>query len=336
VNLQETSHALALVQAYDRRTVGEADVRAWHAVLSDAPAADVMEAIRRHYAEETGWIMPAHVRRLVRDIHAERQVLAGNPWAPGQHGVPRDQAQPEVSAWPAEVSGLPEPLRQLIRSVLPEGSREALMPRRVAWEREHRAYLRSHGGEPNPLYRPGTPCGVPSPHPRHSWQIEADKFMCPGIPGTADMDTGILPDAHRCAGCSFTTADPDRMDGHLRATGHQHEAEATHSGHYGVPFSACYIVGEMCTTHERHESRCRDQFFGPKQHSPDSGAPGMPDGAPERAREIAETMPTVGQWPGEHHSRDSVALQSTVTMCRNGSHEHFPGDPMLPSCALDG
>lgn len=27
-------------------------------------------------------------------------------------------------------------------------------------------------------------------------------------------------------------------------------------------------------------------------------APGLPDGAPERAREIAETMPTVGQWSG--------------------------------------
>lgn len=26
-------------------------------------------------------------------------------------------------------------------------------------------------------------------------------------------------------------------------------------------------------------------------------APGMPPGAPERAREVAETMPTVGQWP---------------------------------------
>jgi hypothetical protein len=42
-------------------------------------------------------------------------------------------------------------------------------------------------------------------------------------PRSADTDTGILPDAHRCAGCSFTTASADRMDGHLRATGHTHE-----------------------------------------------------------------------------------------------------------------
>ena len=27
------------------------------------------------------------------------------------------------------------------------------------------------------------------------------------------------------------------------------------------------------------------------------GAPGMPDGASERAREAAERLPTVGQWP---------------------------------------
>lgn len=36
-------------------------------------------------------------------------------------------------------------------------------------------------------------------------------------------DTGILPNAHRCADCTFATADAGRMDGHLRATGHHHE-----------------------------------------------------------------------------------------------------------------
>lgn len=33
-------------------------------------------------------------------------------------------------------------------------------------------------------------------------------------------------------------------------------------------------------------------------------APGMPAGAPERDREIAETMPTVGQWPGSEGGAD--------------------------------
>lgn len=37
------------------------------------------------------------------------------------------------------------------------------------------------------------------------------------------VDTGILPNVHRCAGCSFTTASADRMDGHMQVTGHEHE-----------------------------------------------------------------------------------------------------------------
>jgi hypothetical protein len=49
-------------------------------------------------------------------------------------------------------------------------------------------------------------------------------------------DPGILPNAHRCTGCTFTTASVERMDGHLRATGHVPEGDGTdHSpcGHYG-------------------------------------------------------------------------------------------------------
>ena len=48
------------------------DVRAWQTVLADADAADVMEAIRRHYAEHTERIMPAHIRRTVRDMVHDR------------------------------------------------------------------------------------------------------------------------------------------------------------------------------------------------------------------------------------------------------------------------
>lgn len=36
-------------------------------------------------------------------------------------------------------------------------------------------------------------------------------------------NTGILPNAHRCADCTFTTASDERMDGYLRATGHRYE-----------------------------------------------------------------------------------------------------------------
>lgn len=157
MNLGETAQALALAQAYDRRTVGEMDVRAWHALLADAPAADVMEAVRRHYAEQTDWIMPAHIRRMVRDIARERET---SPWAAGQYGVPREDAAPEVrGADRLALSDLPAAVADLVsrvRADLPEGSREALMPRKVAWEREHAAFRRQQAAEPNPRYRPRT------------------------------------------------------------------------------------------------------------------------------------------------------------------------------------
>jgi hypothetical protein len=161
----ETAQALGLAQAYDNRTVGEVNVRAWHAILGDCDAADVMEAIRRHYAVETTWIMPAHIRLSVGVMVSERKNAERRTgWAPGQAGVPKDQAMPEITGgedpgWfagaiqQAASTSAAEILAEIRRN-LPEGSREALMPRRVAWEREHRAYLRTRDPEPNPHYRP--------------------------------------------------------------------------------------------------------------------------------------------------------------------------------------
>lgn len=158
MNLSETARLLSMIAAYNNRTIGEADVVAWQSVLPDVPLADAEEAVRRHYAEHTEWMMPAHVRRLVRDIAQERQAMAtATGWAPGQAGVPKDQAMPEISG-PIEEGALTPQVRALldsVRAMLPEGSREALMPRTVAWEKEHAAYQRQQDGQPNPHYRGG-------------------------------------------------------------------------------------------------------------------------------------------------------------------------------------
>jgi len=192
VNIGETTQALALAQAYDNRTVGEVNIRAWFSILVHADAADVMAAIRQHYAEHTDWIMPAHILRAVKVMQEARERAArATGWAPGQAGVPKDQAQPEITG--GEVPGwfagavqraastsAAEILAEIRRN-LPAGSREALMPRAVAWEREHRAYLRVRDGEANPHYRPQsapTPCTISAPHERH--YIDNHGSMCPG------------------------------------------------------------------------------------------------------------------------------------------------------------
>jgi len=209
MNLKETNTALALVQAFDRRTVGEVDVRAWQSVLGDLEVADVMEAVRRHYADNSDWMMPAHVRRGAAEIVAERNRPEPSPYAPGQYGVLREEAYPEVTRNQVReqvserlaLSDLPAAVAELVarvRADLPEGSREALKPRTVAWEREHAAYARSRDGEPNPHYRPN-----PRPTP------------------LAD-DSGeplVLPDEYRCEDCGLV-ADAGRMVKHVKAIGH--------------------------------------------------------------------------------------------------------------------
>ena len=71
---------LAVVQAFDHRTVGETDAIAWADALSDLDPEDCAEAIRDHYRHRTDWIMPAHIRgyivRKQRDEAERRHALS--------------------------------------------------------------------------------------------------------------------------------------------------------------------------------------------------------------------------------------------------------------------
>jgi hypothetical protein len=68
----ETALLLGLAAAYDRRTIGEADVEAWHDVLNDISFIDAKAAVKDHYRMSNDWIMPATIRAAVRKIRAER------------------------------------------------------------------------------------------------------------------------------------------------------------------------------------------------------------------------------------------------------------------------
>lgn len=68
----ETARLLAVISAFDRRTVGEAEVEAWYLVVGDLTGEDCAHAVREHYARTTDWLMPAHVRAGVRRMRAER------------------------------------------------------------------------------------------------------------------------------------------------------------------------------------------------------------------------------------------------------------------------
>jgi hypothetical protein len=72
MNLGETIDLLSVVAAFDRRTVGEADAMAWHAVLGDLNFKDSRAAVYAHYRESREWIMPADIRQRVAAIRKQR------------------------------------------------------------------------------------------------------------------------------------------------------------------------------------------------------------------------------------------------------------------------
>lgn len=69
----DAARVLGACALYDNRTVGTADAAAWFKVIGDLDAADAIEAVTRHYADSTDRIMPAHIRRIVKQIREERR-----------------------------------------------------------------------------------------------------------------------------------------------------------------------------------------------------------------------------------------------------------------------
>lgn len=64
----EVIDLLSLISAYDKRTAGQAEIHAF----GDAAARgrwsfdEAAEAVKGHYAEETAWLMPAHITKRIK------------------------------------------------------------------------------------------------------------------------------------------------------------------------------------------------------------------------------------------------------------------------------
>ena len=68
----EVVDLLTLMASFDRRTVGDADVDAWLLAVGDLSFDDAKVAVAQHYRESREWMMPADVRRIVRQAREER------------------------------------------------------------------------------------------------------------------------------------------------------------------------------------------------------------------------------------------------------------------------
>lgn len=74
---------LTKMAAYDQRTIGKADVAAWHEVLpEEVGIVDALASVPAHYARSRDRMMPADVIDAVTAIRRERLQRAGTPPMP--------------------------------------------------------------------------------------------------------------------------------------------------------------------------------------------------------------------------------------------------------------
>lgn len=149
MNLEETGALLAKAAGYDNRTIGQGNVLAWHEALGDLRLDDCLRAVTLHHRSSAEYLMPVHIRRHateVRRVRQDRELEA--------------ERRLELEAYVATAGPLTdrsEDIQELVhqvREVLPEGSPDALHPRREFWRREHTAYQRQQNAEPNPYFDP--------------------------------------------------------------------------------------------------------------------------------------------------------------------------------------
>jgi hypothetical protein len=67
VTRNDVIDVLTAVAAADRRTVGEADVDVWQAIIGDLPRDLALKAVRDHLRDQPGvWLEPGHIHQRVR------------------------------------------------------------------------------------------------------------------------------------------------------------------------------------------------------------------------------------------------------------------------------
>lgn len=141
MNLKEAALVLAKCQAFDRRTVGVADINAWWEVLHDVDAVDALDAVTRYYRDSREWIMPSDVRRLAADINrdrrrAQREALEAEQ-ARAVTGPTTDRSREVLAA---------------VRAILPKGDPDKLRWGHKGWRELQRDELRRRTAQPNPHF----------------------------------------------------------------------------------------------------------------------------------------------------------------------------------------
>lgn len=154
----DVAKVLAKASAFDQRTVGAADVAAWHEVLADVQLADALAAVTRHYADQTERLMPAHVRRLAREGERDRRRVERERRE--QLALTAEAADPTRRDRSDDVRALIERLR----AELPEGDPDQLRYGHKEWRLARERRERAH----RPADTNAEFAGFPTPAPGSS------------------------------------------------------------------------------------------------------------------------------------------------------------------------
>lgn len=168
MNRSEVAQVLAAAAARDQRTIGEADVLAWHQDLSDVDYGSALLAVSEHYRTSERRLMPVHIRRIVAEFDAEHAAIAN----PNPLPAPRPGRRVREST----TRGL-QIVGYVLRGLRAAGSDPAngvrLGPRRIGDLAETlaaQAVQRFRAEQPSPPVR--TPCNRPGCECTH----DADPF----------------------------------------------------------------------------------------------------------------------------------------------------------------
>jgi hypothetical protein len=167
VTPEDIIDVLAKAAAFDNRTVGKADVLAWHEVIGDLDRDDALAAVARFYGAVTERrIMPGDVRTLAGEIQRERRRRPEDVVAPGCY-EPDEDARRKLTLSEDGRAALPitdgteqdrsVEIKEFVRGVraaLPEGDSDSLRYGHGHWRHEQAAWKRQREAVPNPDFDP--------------------------------------------------------------------------------------------------------------------------------------------------------------------------------------
>lgn len=140
MNRAEVAQLLAYAAAFDKRTIGDADVLAWYDVLDRTPYEPAKAAVREWYREHPEPVTPAHIHRVMRGSDSDRspayrplrEAIEAADRAAGGSSMPALPAGPEARAAAAEARARLTEALDLVaaRRVIPEDSPTGYVPKR--------------------------------------------------------------------------------------------------------------------------------------------------------------------------------------------------------------